>query len=293
MRNKLPSNAFGQLVADLTPRYGAGEARSIARIVFEDAFGARQITNHVFSPEDEVRFLAIRQRLLHGEPLQYVLGMADFYGFKFKVSPEMLIPRQETEELVSLAISHVRKMPGRPMVLDIGTGSGCIAVSLAKKCPHAEVWAIDISSGALEVAKENAEQLGASVQYVLLDILDSNSWAQLPGFDIVVSNPPYIPRREAGLLPEHVLHHEPSLALFVADEDPLLFYRRISEFALQKLSATGLLLFECNEFNASEVADLLRNGGFSDVELLRDLSGADRIVKAAYGKRHTVNGNTH
>lgn len=280
MKPLAPSNAFEQLIADLTPRYGTGEARSIARIVFEDAFGTKQPATYHFKPEEEPRFLSIRQRLLAGEPLQYVLGMADFFGYRFKVSPAVLIPRQETEELVAWVISSLKNAPGHPLVLDIGTGSGCIAVTLAKKCPAAEVWASDISADALALAAENARQLDAAVRFVQNDIREAGSWAQWPDLDCVVSNPPYIPRGESTLMPGHVLQHEPHLALFVEEEDPLFFYRRISAFAQQKLKQGGLLFFECNEFNARRVAEMLHVLGFVSIELRRDLSGADRMIKA-------------
>ncbi len=280
MKPGFPSNAFEQLITDLTPRYGSGEARSVARIVFEDTFGTKQAANYHFSEEEETRFLAIRQRLLDGEPLQYVLGMADFFGFRFKVNPEVLIPRQETEELVAWAISILKTQTDHPRVLDIGTGSGIIAVTLAKKCPNAEVWAIDVSAGALALAAENARTLGAHIHFEKNDILDTASWSQLPDFDCIVSNPPYIPRQETTLIPEHVLLHEPHLALFVDDADPLIFYRKIGLFALEKLRPHGALLFECNEFNAGDVGELLDRMGFTGIELRTDLHGADRMVYA-------------
>lgn len=279
MRPDLPANAFDQLVADLTPRYGAGEARSIARIAFEDAFGTRQPAEKVFSAGEETRFLTIRQRLLAGEPVQYVLGQADFFGLKFNVTPAVLIPRQETEELADRAVKFLKKNPGA-RALDIGTGSGCIAAVLALKCPASEVWATDVSPEALALAGENARRLGAPVTFRRHDILPAESWDELPGFDLVVSNPPYIPRREAALMPGHVLRHEPHLALFVEDDDPLLFYRAIADFSKKKLPPGGALLLECNEFNAAQVADLLREKGLSGVQMHQDLSGADRIVGA-------------
>lgn len=277
MRPGLPVNAFDQFVAELASRYGAGEARSIARIVFEDAFGARRPAAKVFSAEEETRFLTLRQRLLSGEPVQYVLGQADFFGFKLKVTPAVLIPRQETEELTAWAISILKEKTA-PSALDIGTGSGCIAIALAKKCPSADVWATELSPAALALAEENAARLGARVAFRLHDISAAEKWTELPDFDLIVSNPPYIPRRESALMPEHVLRHEPHLALFVPDDDPLLFYRLIADFSTKKLRGAGVLLLECNEFNASQVADLLREKGFAGVEIRRDLAGAERMV---------------
>lgn len=272
-----PDNIFDQLVIDLTPQYGSGEARSIARIVFEDAFGLRNGPYHLADQTAEQQFIAIRQRLLSGEPVQYVLGEADFFGYKFKVSPDVLIPRQETEELTAWAIELIKNSPAR--VLDIGTGSGCIAITIAQKCQGAAVFAIDKSESALYIARENAENLGVSINFSQQDILIENTWAGFPAFDFILSNPPYIPRQEAELMSRHVLLHEPHLALFVDNGDPLLFYRTIARFARLKLNPGGQLMFECNEFNAAQVTDLLMEEGFSEVELRKDLSGADRMAK--------------
>lgn len=279
MKPEPATSAFEQLVIDLTPRYGPGEARSIARIVFEDAFGTKRPAERVFSTEEETQFLHLRQLLLGGEPLQYVLGMADFFGYRFQVSPEVLIPRQETEELVAWVLADLQRQPTGMKILDVGTGSGCIAVTLARKMPTAEVWAIDLSAGALAVATENARRLGALVQFQQLDVLDEKEWEQLPDFECIVSNPPYIPESEAILMPEHVLRFEPHQALFVDNEDPLLFYRRIADLALLKLTTSGTLFLECNEFNAGEVAELLRQKGFTEVVLRHDLAGAERMVR--------------
>jgi len=276
-----PQNAYEQLVADLTPRYGSGEARSIARIVFEDAFGARRPAEKQFNEAETVRFLDIRQRLLLGEPVQYVLTQADFYGLKFQVTPAVLIPRQETEELVAWVLEWLKQTEKKaPAVLDIGLGSGCIAVTLKVKRPDIRLFGLEISSEALQVATENAQQhLGnATFLFYAGDILSPEVAENFPALDVIVSNPPYIPRQEHTLMPDHVLAHEPEIALFVDDDDPLIFYRAIATFARQKLSIGGALFFECNEFNAGEVADLLRSIGFSAVALRKDIAGAERMV---------------
>ncbi len=286
-KNAHPENAFQQLVADLEPRYGLGEARSIVRIVFEDGFGLalgeRKPEEFVFSENEETRFLEIRQRLLAGEPVQYVLGTAQFLGLNFKVSPTVLIPRQETEELAVLAFQILKKYNlGQPKILDIGTGSGCIPIYLKKKLPNLEVFACDVCSSALDVALENAVDHETEIDFRLADILNENDWDGFPELDLVVSNPPYIPRREADLVPDFVKNHEPHLALFVEDEDALVFYKAISRFGLKKLRRGGFLLFECNEFNAEEVFELLKSSGYEEVMLQNDISGAPRIV---FGKR--------
>lgn len=276
------ASARKRLVQQLTPRYGAGEAASIARIVFEDAFDARSgQTNRPFSEEEQSRFTSICAALLAGAPVQYVLGEADFFGLKLKVSPAVLIPRQETEELVAWVLRWLKmKQLEKPVVLDIGLGSGCIGIALKKEYPRLQLFGLEKSVPALSLAEENARNiLGAgNFKFIEGDILHPEQWAKGQSFDVIVSNPPYIPAREKSLVPEHVSAYEPAAALFVDDEDPLLFYRAIADFSLKKLNPRGALFFECNEFNAVEVAEMLRTKGFSDVELRKDLSGAERMV---------------
>jgi release factor glutamine methyltransferase len=279
------SSPFEQLALDLTPRYGAGEARSVARILLEDAFGAKTLDSfRLANTADEQRFLDLRERLLRGEPVQYVLGEADFLGLKFEVSPAVLIPRQETEELVvwAAAVSRTRGLSSA-RVLDVGLGSGCLGIALARRQRGVHLCGLEKSPDALALARRNAQRLlqGQAVDFRLGDALDFNlDWAAEWGgaFDLVVSNPPYIPEHERGLMPEHVLEHEPAMALFVPDHDALLFYRAIARQAQRCLRPGGALLFECNEFNAGEVAALLRTAGFANVELRHDLSGAERMV---------------
>ncbi len=280
-RQYSPRSVFDQLVADLAGQYGTGEARSIARIVFEDAFGTRRPEQKEFTAEEEHRFLEIRQRLLSGEPLQYVLGVAGFFGLRFRVSPAVLIPRQETEELVAWVLDWLKACAGTaPAVLDVGLGSGCIAITLMDKRPDLRLFGLEISPAALALATENARRITPNAAYSFLegDILDPKSWTQFPVLDVVVSNPPYIPLREKALMPDHVTRWEPHSALFVHDPNPLVFYQAIASFALEKLRPGGALFFECNEFNAPDVVDLLRSAGFVRVELRRDLAGADRMV---------------
>lgn len=277
--------AFAQLQQDLSPRYGAGEARSIARIVFEDVFHSRRRIEPVLTPEEMIRFEEIRQRLLAGEPVQYVLGEADFFGLKFLVNPSVLIPRQETEELVAWVLEWLNfERPTLPAVLDIGLGSGCIGVTLKRKLPGLRLFGLEKSPEALAVATQNARRIlaDAAFTFVLGDILDTGAEAFFPALDVIVSNPPYIPLREQNQMPEHVLAHEPALALFVDDADPLVFYRAITRFAMQKLKPGGCLFFECNEFNAQEVAGLLEFYGFTGIELRNDLNGAERMVSGVY-----------
>lgn len=276
------ASAKKRLIQELTPRYGAGEAASIARIVFEDVFGVRGgQADWAFSDDEQCRFTVISAGLLTGVPVQYVLGQADFFGLKFKVGPAVLIPRQETEELVAWILKWLKmKQLESPAILDIGLGSGCIGISLKKEYPRLQLCGLEKNPEALAVAIENAcAILGeGNFQFSEGDILNREEWGGDPQFDVIVSNPPYIPANEKALVPEHVSAYEPATALFVEDDDPLLFYRAIADFSLKKLKPGGALFFECNEFNAEEVAELLREKGFSAVELRKDLSGADRML---------------
>ncbi|MBN8677173.1 MAG: peptide chain release factor N(5)-glutamine methyltransferase [Chitinophagales bacterium] len=263
-----------RLISALAPRYGAGEARAIARIVWEDAFDFGR------KPDPEL-LDRIEARLLQGEPVQYVLGEADFFGLKFLVNPSVLIPRQETEELVAWVLEWLKNVYETPIkLIDIGLGSGCIGITVQKKQPAIELWGIDKSEAALETARQNAACLlpGKTVHLLHADILNRLDWLKLPQASVIVSNPPYIPYTEQHLVPEHVAAHEPGMALFVEDTDPLLFYRTIAVFAREKLLPGGALFFECNEFNAQEVLQLLQDQGFSKVELRKDLAGAERMV---------------
>lgn len=277
-----PTGSFLQLIQALTPRYGEGEAHSIARIVLEDAFGTRHYAQ--FEPANDAQradWTRITTALVAGQPVQYVLGTADFFGLKFKVSPAVLIPRQETEEVVDTGVQFLKKRAqATPVILDIGVGSGCIGITLLHKWPGATLIGIEKSPDALEIAQYNAQKLLKNperARFVLADIL-ADALGELPIFDLIISNPPYIPRHEAAVMPEHVLAHEPELALFVDDDDALLFYRKIATFAQQHLAPDGMLCFECNEFNAPEVLALLNAAGFRRTQLLKDLNGADRIA---------------
>ncbi len=277
------SSAFQAFIESLSQTYDPGEARSIARIVFEDALHIYDFQSAKHLETSQQNLLdSIQARLLQHEPVQYILGQADFYGLKFKVNPNVLIPRQETEELVHWIIETIKSCkPSNYKILDIGTGSGCIPIAVKKKMPALEVSAIDVSLEALEIARENAQLNAVEVQFLQTDILDQNQWKQLGQFDLIVSNPPYIPFRESALMPKNVKDFEPELALFVADENPLLFYERIADFAIEHLSQNGYLFFECNEFNANEVAQLIDKKGFTNICLQKDLNRKDRMIKAA------------
>ena len=219
-------------------------------------------------------------RLQKNEPLQYILGETEFYGYPFKVNPSVLIPRPETEELVEWIIKDCKqKHPeNRPIkILDIGTGSGCIAVTLAKELPFAQVVAIDVSEKALITAKQNATLNKVSVDFVKQDVIKLEEFSE--AFDIIVSNPPYVRELEKAEILANVLENEPHQALFVKDNDPLLFYRKISMLADKNLQPDGSLYFEINQYLGEETSILLEKFGFSEIILRRDLFGKDRMLK--------------
>lgn len=270
-----------KLLETLTPLYGESEASAIARIVQEDVFGK---VERALEAAEIRQFEQIRQRLAAGEPVQYILGLADFFGLKFLVNPSVLIPRQETEELVDWILNDLKNGENQcPTLLDIGLGSGCIGITLKKKFPALNLYGLEKSPEALRVARENAQMLlkdeAAGQNLSEGDILDPQVQQQFNQLDVIVSNPPYIPHHEKHLVPRHVQAFEPALALFVTDEDPLLFYRVITEFAFRKLTPGGALYFECNEFNASEVLQLMQQIGFRQLELRKDICGAERMTK--------------
>lgn len=274
--------AYQELVTQLIARVGEGEAHATARLFFEDLFDWHRGRRDRALTEKEVDLLAkAQQRLLSGEPVQYVTGQADFYGLRLNVSPVVLIPRPETEELVEWVLEAKERF-NTPKILDIGTGSGCIPLAIKHQWPTAEVWGVDLSPAALEVARENAKTLELDVNWQQLDILDREAWKKLPVFDIIISNPPYIPHHEATLMPEDVITHEPHLALFVENDDPLVFYRTILQFARQQAAPASIVFFECNEFNAEEVAKLGEVSRFQNGELRRDMQAKWRMWRGAF-----------
>ena len=213
-------------------------------------------------------FLNAITRLKTYEPIQYIIGQTEFYGLSFKVNSHTLIPRPETEELVELVINNVKLKSTQPLsILDIGTGTGCIAISLAKHIANAQVFAVDVSDDALKVAKENAVLNGVNVEFIKVDILNWQSESKLQDltFDIIVSNPPYVRQLEKAEMKTNVLQHEPHLALFVDDANPLQFYQAITQFASQKLQPNGHLYFEINQYLGDEMLQLLQSYHFKNI----------------------------
>lgn len=279
---------FIRLRQELSARYAEGEARAIAFLVFDEAFGISRTDIYAdkvrqFSLDERQQYVNICQRLLQGEPVQYVLGSTGFYGHRFSVAPGVLIPRPETEELVDWAVSQVQRLSAsvptgtKLRVLDAGTGSGCIAVSLKLACPDVEVEAWDLSADALRIAGENARQLGAEVHFAQHDLLAP--WPADARFHLIVSNPPYICQRERAEMEPHVLLHEPHGALFVPDADPLLFYRALARSATSgALYPGGALLVEINRAYGLETARLFADEGLVRTEVRADNFGNDRMA---------------
>jgi len=223
------------------------------------------------------RFEKVLLRLKAQEPIQYILGTTEFYGLTFKVNEHTLIPRPETEELVDWVLSNLHDQDRVLDILDIGTGSGCIAISLAKNIPTARVSGLDISEKALEVAQENAVKNQVLVSFCKKDILETTALKNK--YDVMVSNPPYVRQLEKKAMNANVLDYEPGLALFVPNEDPLLFYRKIAQLALVSLQTRGWLYFEINEYLSKEMDVLLKDIGFANIEIKKDFREVPRMIK--------------
>lgn len=277
-------SAFTFITGALGDIYDAREAASIAHMVLEHLTGLGKLDRIVhkerqLTPEQHdalKQAIAALQRL---EPIQYITGSAWFYGLEFKVTPAVLIPRPETEELVEWVVQDAAGKT-ELRILDIGTGSGCIPIAVKSALPGAHVSGADVSEAALEVARSNSEQLKLEVNFFALDALNPQQMQALDSYDIIISNPPYITQKEQAEMQQQVWGFEPSLALFVPDNDALLFYRHIAITALEKLNRGGFLYFEINEAFGKEVVVLLQGLGFEGVELKQDFFGKDRMIKA-------------
>jgi release factor glutamine methyltransferase len=227
----------------------------------------------------ESAWISITKRLINQEPIQYITGIAPFYGYFFQVNPSVLIPRPETEELVYLIHDYIKKNKlDAPRILDIGSGSGCIPITLNLLNVDSEILSVDISEEAIKVAISNNSKLGGTVVFEKLDILDENQWNRLGEFDIIVSNPPYIPNQEKSLMSSNVLDHEPHIALFVEDDNPFIFYKKIHDFAERYLKNEGAIFLECNEYNAQEVKSIYESQYVT--EIVNDMQGKERMVVA-------------
>lgn len=268
----------------LDENYGKDEVNSFFDLLMEHYLGQKRIQlvlnpEYVITNEQKELFIDALVELKNNKPIQYIIGETEFYGLPFKVNEHTLIPRPETEELVDWIItSYAKQNETQLKILDIGTGTGCIAISIAKNLAETTVFALDVSMEALNIAKQNAELNGVVVEFIHNDILSPNLSESL-GFDSIVSNPPYVRNLEKAEIKSNVLDNEPHLALFVEDENPLQFYKAICEFAKHNLKEGGVLYFEINEYLGQEMIRLLEEFGFKSIELKQDLFGKDRMIK--------------
>jgi release factor glutamine methyltransferase len=283
-----------KLLHELSAIYDEQEIESFFYLLLESYHGKKRI-DLALNPEMEmdssqvIKLESALSELKNQKPIQYIIGETEFYGLPFLVNENTLIPRPETEELLEWIVVESRKSEVESLkILDIGTGSGCIAISLAKNLPNAEVFAVDVSEKALAVAKKNAANNKVKVNFINADILKINDLVDLPTsnfqlpthFDIIVSNPPYVRNLEKAEIKPNVLEFEPHLALFVEDTDALLFYRKIAHLATKNLAQNGKLFFEINQYLGKETVELLENLGFKSIELKKDIYGNDRMIQS-------------
>ena len=273
---------FHHFIKELKPVYGADESHAISEMIFEHFAGAGK--KHIISQPHRILEAAILQQLSaaliqlkNQVPVQQVIGYCHFAGLRFKVSPAVLIPRPETEELVHKACDFISKN-NKIRVLDIGTGSGCIGISIQQLLKHTKVSCIDVSEEALQVARENALLNKSTADIFQFDFLNEEKWNELDIFDVIISNPPYIPYADKPGMAKNVVDHEPHIALFVTDEDPLIFYRKIAAFATKHLAPAGAIFLETHESYANEVAECFSQEGY-DATVMKDFFGKERMVK--------------
>ncbi|NVO09643.1 MAG: peptide chain release factor N(5)-glutamine methyltransferase [Bacteroidales bacterium] len=283
MKKHSALSLFHEVAFLLRDEFPSQEIQSLQKIIFEKKLGLPLHKIYlnpsvIINPQDAEIIIDIVSQLKLQKPIQYILGEADFFGLIFTVTPDVLIPRQETEELVDWIIKSTGQNPNS--ILDIGTGSGCIAISLAVNLEKSQFTAIDISPSALAVAQKNACKNGVLVDFHARDILNFSSSIPNTPFDIIVSNPPYIRESEKFLMKANVLDHEPNTALFVHDNNPLIFYSTIAKRANELLKSGGAIYCEINEAFGKELFQLFSHNGFKEVEIRKDLNGKDRMLKA-------------
>ena len=270
---------------ELKPVYGTDEVNAIFRTVSQHVLG---FNSHQFflnkntevADENVLAFTSVLAKLKNNFPLQYILGFTEFYGQRFQVNQAVLIPRPETEELVKLILDTIANKKNHLRILDIGTGSGCIAITLKKKLPNATVYATDISEEALAVARKNADLNSVSIHFLKHDILNDGA-LNIKNFNLIVSNPPYIAENQKTDMHKNVLLYEPHSALFVSNENPLIFYKSVVDFAKNYLSKKGLLFFEINENSGAETMQIIKDNGFINSYLFKDIQRKNRMIKAS------------
>jgi release factor glutamine methyltransferase len=269
-----------QFIHELTASYDFDEAQELFYIAVEKISGFVK-TKLIFKPDLEVDIKELQlyqdviKQLQEGKPIQYILNEAHFYGFTVNVNPAVLIPRPETEELVDWILEEVNLTAINGNILDIGTGSGCIAIALKKHLEDSDVYAMDISADALAVAEKNAIDNKVPVHFIEADVLNYQTDQK---FDVIVSNPPYVKEDEKEAMKTNVMAHEPHTALFVSNENPLVFYQAIADFALTNLQPEGYLFFEINEYMGPEMVEMLKLKGLKDIVLKKDMQGKDRMI---------------
>lgn len=265
--------------------YEQDEASNVAELLIENIIRLPRSERIIkrddplSTPQQESLRSAI-SRLQQHEPIQYVINESWFAGMRFYVDRNVLIPRPETEELVEWVVAEIKSQPSTIKILDVGTGSGCIAIALKKKLPDLEMWACDLSDEALNVARLNADALHATIDFIPLNFLDIVQRKQLPNVDVIVSNPPYVPQNEKPGMKKNVVEYEPSTALFVPDNDPLVFYRAMATFGREKLRKGGRIYAEIHEDLGEQIKDLFLLKGYQTVQLRKDLQAKDRMIKA-------------
>lgn len=290
---KTIKDVFNEYKSGLQKLYEPSETEAISLMVLTDICNSPKAKIKAF-PEQELlqqqteKAADILTQLQSGKPVQYILGKTEFYGLPFNVNPSVLIPRPETEELVEWALASAGSWQlavcseqfAVGSILDIGTGSGCIAISLKKNLPGFKVTAIDISGEALQTARSNAKLNEVDIEFIEADILNLKSKIEIPKSEIIISNPPYVTQHDKSQMHTNVTDFEPHTALFVPENDPLIFYRAIADYAVSHLTINGLLFLEINESLGNETVELLKDKGFKNIELRKDMSGRDRMVKA-------------
>lgn len=274
------------LISSLLHLYSADEAKSVANIVLRQVTDYNQVQVLLYADEllsdlQRSRIECYLTELMQGVPVQYVIGIAFFAGLNFEVNPNVLIPRPETEELLDILVRDVGRL-NSPVLLDLGTGSGCIAISLKKKIPRAQVFALDVSNKALQVAKSNAQNHETHVCFIHADMLLEDLPNNIPLLDVIVSNPPYVTRQEQMSMHRNVLDHEPHLALFTPKESPLLFYESILRHAKRLLKPQGKIYLEINQYLGEETKELFLMAGFRNITLLNDFKNNQRFLVVAY-----------
>lgn len=267
----------------LMPYYDVNEINSFIFLIFEHLFSFSRVdlvlkSNENINESELVKIFSIVKELKKHKPIQYILGKTNFMGYDFSVTPDVLIPRPETEELVNLIINDNNEND-KLNIIDIGTGSGCIAVSLKKILFNSEVFAVDVSEKALEIAKKNALKNNADISFSKLNILNKDYNADFPMFDIIVSNPPYVRKSEKQMMNKNVLNYEPSEALFVDDDNALVFYKAIFDFASKYLKKNGKIWLEANEYLTNDLKELFNNKGLKNIKVIKDVNNKNRFFK--------------